>query len=65
MTAQTAQSSDLAERIASAAMQAVRKHHTVTGTIPTRARTASFRVRFEDGRSASYTVCLKHVAGAA
>ena len=49
---------DLAARLASAAAQAVRKTHTQTRTIPARARSAEFRVRFDDGRRAVYRVEL-------
>jgi hypothetical protein len=36
---------DLTARLASAAMQAVRKTHSLTGVIPGRSRSAEFRVR--------------------
>ena len=49
---------DLAARLASSAMQAIRKSHTRTRTIPARVRATEFRVTFEDGRRAVYRVSL-------
>ena len=52
---------DLGSRLASAAAQAVRKTHSLTGVIPGRSRSAEFRVRFADGRRAVYRVSLDFV----
>lgn len=52
---------DLAARLASAAAQPVRKTHTQTRTIPGRARSGEFRVRFDDGRTAVYRINLELV----
>ena len=59
--APAAPDADLSARLASAAAQAVRKTHTLTGAIPGRARTAEFKVRFDDGRAAVYRVALERV----
>ena len=55
------QSDDLANRLASAAAQAVRKTHTLTRVIPGRVRATEFRVTFDDGRRAVYRVSLELV----
>lgn len=52
---------DLAQRLADAAAQAVRKTHILTRTIPGRARSSEFRVSFDDGRQAVYRVSLDFV----
>lgn len=56
-----APAADLASRLASAAAQAIRKTHAMTRTIPGRARSGQFRVRFDDGRTAVYRVHLEFV----
>ncbi|MCK7581566.1 MAG: hypothetical protein MZV65_42015 [Chromatiales bacterium] len=56
-----APAADLAGRLASAAAQAVRKTHVQTGTIPGRARSGEFRVRFDNGRTAVYRIHLEFV----
>jgi hypothetical protein len=52
---------DLAARLASSAMQAIRKSHTRTRTIPGRVRSTEFRVTFDDGRRAVYRIHLEFV----
>lgn len=54
-----APAADLAARLASAAAQAIRKTHAMTRTIPGRARSSEFRVRFNDGRTAIYRVQIE------
>ena len=56
-----ASTADLAQRLASAAAQAVRKTHTLTGAIPARARSERFNVTFADGTRASYRVSLERL----
>ena len=57
----SAPTTDLSQRLASAATQAIRKTNALHRTIPGRVRSTEFRVTFEDGRQAVYRVNLEIV----
>ena len=59
--AQASQDATLATRLASAAAAGIRKHHTLSGVVPARARAESFRVTFDDGRQAVYRLTVELV----